>query len=236
MRNPNRPYQLSIFLAVATVGAFWIDLPIAEYSRRDWVIGDLRKLLDVSEVFAHGFGVGLILLTVLVLDPAHRRHVPRVAVCAFGAGLIAQAGKFILPRIRPQAFDFQGDVFSSFVYFRDSATDLTGRAIQSFPSGHTATAVGLAVGLSWLYPRGRWLFLIFAVLAAGQRVESSAHFVSDTLAAAAVGFVVAGLIVDPRVLGRRFNRFEGRRPVDDNLPVSESSLNRSDATRRSRAA
>ncbi len=41
---------------------------------------------------------------------------------------------------------------------------------QSFPSGHAATAFGLAFGLSALLPRLRWLFLILAAVVASSRV------------------------------------------------------------------
>ena len=40
------------------------------------------------------------------------------------------------------------------------------RSAQSFPSAHTATAVGLALGLGSLYPQGRRYFAALAALAA----------------------------------------------------------------------
>jgi membrane-associated phospholipid phosphatase len=65
--------------------------------------------------------------------------------------------------------------------------------VQSFPSAHSATAVGLAIGLSWLYPRGRWLFAAFAGLAILQRLDADAHYCSDVLAGGGVAFVVAAI-------------------------------------------
>jgi membrane-associated phospholipid phosphatase len=172
-------------------------------------------MLDISEAFAHGFGVFLILMTVAVLDPLNRPRLARVAACAFGAGLMAQLTKHLFPRMRPYAFDASGDVMSTFLPWgidtHEQAAELGRQAIQSFPSGHTATAVGLAFGLAWLYPRGRWLFASFAFLAAVQRVWSSAHYVSDTLAAAALASVVAGALLTERRWGRWFTRFEQSR-------------------------
>ena len=169
-------------------------------------------MLDVSEVFAHGLGVLLILVTAAVLDPQNRPRLPRVAACAYGAGLIVQVVKHLIPRIRPNAVDPPADVWSSFLSWSELAREeieaLGSSAVQSFPSGHTATAVGLAFGLAWLYPRGQWLFAFFALLAAAQRVQSSAHFASDTLAAAAIGCVAAGLVLRERGLGRWFSRLE----------------------------
>jgi membrane-associated phospholipid phosphatase len=68
--------------------------------------------------------------------------------------------------------------------------------LQSFPSGHTATAVGLALALSSLYPGGRRLFALLAVLAASQRVLFDAHFLSDTLVAAGIACFVAAFLRD----------------------------------------
>jgi undecaprenyl-diphosphatase len=79
--------------------------------------------------------------------------------------------------------------------------------MQAFPSAHTATAFGLAIGLTWLYPRGRWLFATFAVLVACQRIQSGAHFLSDTFFGAALGCVVAAVCIK---YVKWFDRFEGK--------------------------
>jgi len=87
-------------------------------------------------------------------------------------------------------------------------TDGLDRSLQSFPSAHTATAFGLAIGLVRIYPRARWLFFCLATLAAVQRLEAGAHFLSDVCAGAALGLFVAGLATDRRVLGGWFDRLE----------------------------
>lgn len=207
-----RSYLLAVLFAVAACAALMIDVPVARFQLETLPLGDFRKMLDISEAFAHGFGALMILTTAAVLDPLNRPRLVRVATCAFGAGAVAQLVKHLFPRIRPNVFDTSGDVLSTFLPWgaeaHEQAVELVGPAIQSFPSGHTATAVGLAFGLAWLYPRGRWLFAFFAVLAAAQRVGASAHFVSDTLASAAIACVVARLCLSQRGLGRWFTRFE----------------------------
>ena len=61
--------------------------------------------------------------------------------------------------------------------------------LHSFPSGHTATAVGLAISLD-ADPRGRWLFAVFAALASLQRMTAGAHYLSDSLFGAALACLV----------------------------------------------
>ena len=46
--------------------------------------------------------------------------------------------------------------------------------------------MALALALGWLYPKGKWLFLLLALLVACQRIECGAHYLSDVLCGAAV--------------------------------------------------
>ena len=62
--------------------------------------------------------------------------------------------------------------------------------MQSFPSAHTATAISFAIGMAWIFPRGRWLFFVCAALAAYQRVVFEAHWMSDVMVGAAMGTMV----------------------------------------------
>jgi membrane-associated phospholipid phosphatase len=209
-------YLLAVIFAVLSGAALAIDLPVIRLLDQHSVPGDLRKLVTLAEVFAHGIGAACILLTVYVLDWRHRRRVLRIAACAFGAGMLANLGKFTIARYRPRVWDDEGPWGSVWDTFCGWLPALTGSPsyegsssdIQSFPSGHTAVAVGLAIGLSRCYPQGRWLFASFAVLAAFQRIQSTAHFPSDTLAGAALACFCCGVCFDPRLLGKRFDRFE----------------------------
>ncbi|MBM3968035.1 MAG: phosphatase PAP2 family protein, partial [Planctomycetes bacterium] len=62
--------------------------------------------------------------------------------------------------------------------------------LRSFPSGHTATAVAMAIGLSYVYPRGRVVFFFMALLASFQRLMSGAHYLSDILASVAMSVLL----------------------------------------------
>ena len=177
-------------LAVASV--FTLDDPLARYDVRS-VPGDLRRIVQLSEVFAHGMGVGMILVTLWVLDRDRRLYLPRVALLAYLPGIIANISKLFVTRSRPAEFILRGGAVESFLGIPGNA-DLW--ELQSFPSGHTATAIGLALALSSLYPRGRTLFIVLALLAAAQRVLFDAHYLSDTLAGAGIACFVAAVLRD----------------------------------------
>ena len=153
----------------------------------------MRRLVQLCEVFAHGTGVGLILVTLWVLDRDRRIYLPRVALLAFLPGIVANACKLLIARHRPMDFDLTSGAVSSFMGIPGSADSWN---LQSFPSGHAATAVGLALALSSLYPRGRKLFAVLALLAASQRVLFDAHFLSDTLVGAGIACFVAAVFRD----------------------------------------
>jgi membrane-associated phospholipid phosphatase len=61
---------------------------------------------------------------------------------------------------------------------------------DSFPSGHSAMVFFFAYTLSQYYPRYRALFYLFALAVSVDRVEELAHFPSDILAGAIIGFLL----------------------------------------------
>lgn len=201
----------AIVLAPLAVAALAVDLPLAAACRGGDLPGDLVRIVHLSEIFAHGSGIALILITAWVLDPANRRRLPRVAACAYGSGLVANCGKLILARTRPNGFGEGSSVFDTFeawLPFVWGRMERWSDGVQGFPSAHAATAVGFGLALAAVYPRGRWLFLCFAVLASFQRVAAGAHFLSDSLAGAAVGCLGAALFLQGGWAGRWFDRWE----------------------------
>jgi membrane-associated phospholipid phosphatase len=210
-----RCWQFAAILLLASGLALCVDHPLSRWFLAGNTPDAVKKLCGLGEAFGHGLSVPFFLLAVWLLDSAHRRHLIRIGFMAFGAGIASNAFKLAVGRFRPHKFDFSHQVMDSFTAWLPLGS--TGSGLQSFPSSHTATAAGLAIGLAWLYPRGRWLFAFLVCLVAGQRMTSGYHFLSDTLFGAAVGFFCAGCCLHPRFLGTRFSRWErgaASRPTD----------------------
>lgn len=199
---------LSLALLIAAAAALAVDCPLAQWRRTCRFPGELQNLLQTCEPFGDGLGVLVIVLAIHQLDPVRRWALPRILVCSLGAGLAANAVKLLVVRARPRNFDFQGGVWATFQGWLP-VLNTDGR-FQSFPSGHVATAAGLAAALIWLYPSGRWLFPAIAVLVAGHRIEAQAHYLSDVLCGAAVGVIVATGCLRTGRLARWFDRLEDR--------------------------
>lgn len=211
---PRRLVIASVMLFMLAAAALGIDVFVCQYCSGARVPGDLRRILTWSEIFAHGAGLAIIALLLAVLDPVRRWHLPRILTMALGAGAAADGVKLLVGRFRPGALsvDSVRDSFAGLlpILFPIDGYERFDRRVQSFPSAHAAVATGLALALATVYPRGRYLFVVLAVLAAGQRIESGAHYLSDTLGGAAVGCLVAAAILRPSPLSRFFGRLEER--------------------------
>jgi len=181
------------------------------------IAGEIRRLVTLSEVIGHTVSVVVLLGLVAALDgtlawplwraPAFgrpsRQPTPQQATFArflgatFTGGILTDIIKLLVDRVRPRAADFvtHGSVWDSFK--EEVIATITGSRsnINSFPSGHSAIAAGFAAALAWKYPRGRIYFAVFAVMAASQRIVSSAHFPSDACFGAALGLIGASLFL-----------------------------------------
>ncbi|QDU30031.1 PAP2 superfamily protein [Anatilimnocola aggregata] len=205
----------SAVLVVLMFVAFFVDVPLANWIRHDQkpIKGDLLRLIMLGEVFGYGLSVVMIIITAGVLDVRGWRVAPRLLLGGLGSGIFSDCCKIFVARWRPNT-EFRPEGFrDSFVGWLPLIwrSDLPGewnRGLQSFPSGHSATAVGLALALSILYPRGTWWFLVLAALAMFQRVVSSAHYLSDTLAGAAVACLFTALLLHWHWLERWLRRIE----------------------------
>lgn len=180
---------LPFALIAATVISLAIDLPVAAVAKAGnhprWV----SELLENAEPFGHGIGATLIVIGIYALDGARRRDFPRLLAGSIGAGLVANVLKLFVVRTRPR--DITTLPESIWQTFGGLWSAGQGNGAQSFPSAHTATAVGLAVMLSHRHPQARWYFASMATLVAVQRVQCSAHFPSDVFAGALVGWCTA---------------------------------------------
>jgi membrane-associated phospholipid phosphatase len=177
-----------IFVAGGLV-ALGVDCRLAKWCLDYHWPAFARELFQIGECFGNGLGAALVILAVFQLSSDRRRLVPRVIAITFGSGVAAVLVKLLIVRVRPHHFDFAGGVWQTFGDWLPIGSG--GSGLQSFPSGHTAVAVGLAIALAWLYPRGFWWFFSLAFLAAAHRVTSGAHYLSDVLFAAAVASTVA---------------------------------------------
>lgn len=107
------------------------------------------------------------------------------------SGLAADLIKVTVCRARPKLLLQQG------LYGFDLFGWSLEHAWQSFPSGHSATALSAALSLSLMLPRFRPVFITAGVLVAVSRVVLCQHYLSDIVAGSALG-VVTVVLLQPR--------------------------------------
>jgi len=104
------------------------------------------------------------------------------------SGLTANLFKVIFSRARPKLL-LKEDIYG-FGFFEG----LFEHAWQSFPSGHSTTALSAALSLSLLMPRFRPLFIVAGIVIASSRVVLCQHYLSDIVAGSALGVVTVVLL------------------------------------------
>lgn len=181
-----------IACAIGVVCQTW-DLEISRFVQKIKIPGDFRKAISLSECFAHTSGGIVIFATLLWIDFKNRKKLWRAAIFTLVCGLASNAAKLMVPRYRPHSLDMSEiEIASS---WQTWGVPWTGswfeEQLRSFPSGHSATAVAFAIGLTQVYPRGKWIFASLAVLACFQRLESSAHFLSDIMGGIVISLVLS---------------------------------------------
>jgi len=186
--NKQRTFQVKMAIgaiAACAVGLgcqYW-DLEISQSVQKIKIPGDFRKAIGLTEAFGHSSGGIVIFSTLLWIDIKNRLQLWRAVLFTLICGLAANAAKLFVPRVRPHSLDqAEYEIASG---WQTWGVPWTGswfeEQFRSFPSGHSATAVALAIGLTHVYPRGKWIFATIAAFACFQRLESSAHFLSDIM-------------------------------------------------------
>ncbi|RJX36381.1 MAG: phosphatase PAP2 family protein [Desulfarculus sp.] len=144
-------------------------------------------------------GVQIALCVALALWGWARRRPPlrRLGLLGLGAvvisGLSVQVFKHLVGRPRPR---LNQPLWQGLMPTFDSDW-------HSFPSGHATTSFALAAVLSARYPEWSFLFYPLAVFVACGRMLGHSHYLSDTLAGAALGLAVGWLLA---AWGRRRGR------------------------------
>ena len=198
MTEGRRTGVIALAGVLATLLAFTVDHPIARA-----LAGLDPRALRIAR-FVTWFGQGGVVLYpagILVLAGlafcwavpglAGRlerpiRHVASIFIVVAAAGLADDALKIVFGRARPYLW-LAGDD-SGFGFFRYSAK------FASFPSGHTTTSMAAALVFGALLPRGKYWFLLAALLIGLSRIVLDVHYLSDVIAGALLGAGVALLV------------------------------------------
>jgi hypothetical protein len=186
-----RPIEAIEIAAVAGVAAFSIfllDKPVREFAQShqstsaSHVAAAFRQLGEI-EVFTPAIA-GVLLYGLVTDDRQTERTGKRLVVTEALNAALTLGGKVVFGRERPHV---NGDHlrFEPFT-FED----------RSFPSGHTSTAFALVTTLADDFDRSGLTIVLYAAATgtALSRIYDDKHWLSDTIAGAAVGIASAKLV------------------------------------------
>jgi membrane-associated phospholipid phosphatase len=211
---------------------YWIDLPVAEWFRKNEIgsikikeLGTVRDFLFLAEAFGMTLGAIIVTILILELDWKRRARLFRYFAAILSVGLVVNMIKFFVIRYRPRGIDFGcpesvkqlSTISIDWIPWTSAIKSVEG----SFPSGHTAMAFAAFVVLSYLYPSGKRIFLILAICVGVQRIMVSAHFPSDVIAGAMVGLFIGGVWTTFSPLARFCDQLERRRQPELRMPESK---------------
>lgn len=198
-----------IMIPVGAACILTIDHPVGAYFSGHKVDGIAADSLHAAEQFGTPYGQLLVLSGILAATRWQDRRPLRMFLGASAAGLAANLFKLFFSRTRPREFDF--DAQGILEGFGDLLPlGHGGSAIQSIPSAHTACAFGFAAMLTWAYPNGRSMFILFGFLVGLQRVCVAAHFPSDVFLGATLGWFIASTFTMTYRGWNWFTEFEKR--------------------------
>lgn len=181
-------FAISI-IAVAIFCIFsymYLDVKVAAYfyeTRPFSVFFEIVTNFGNSKWYLIGFALFFLLFRYIfrLQEVANRFLYLFIAVGA--SGLIVDILKFIFGRARPKLFFEQG-IYGVKLFG-------TEHLYFSMPSGHSATAFSLAVGVALFFPRFAIAAFGVAILIAFSRIAITAHYLSDVVAGAYIGAAFA---------------------------------------------
>jgi membrane-associated phospholipid phosphatase len=117
------------------------------------------------------------------------RRAAMLAAAPTAAGIVGELLKIVVRRQRPP------DVGSAYAFRAFADHPFSSRGL-GFPSSHAVVAFGAAAILSRMFPRARVVWYAAAVACAFSRLLAHAHYLSDVVAAAAIGIGAARVVWD----------------------------------------
>lgn len=190
-------------VALAILGLLELDIPLTKFVRSLYhPVGYLPNpwLASFSDIGDRlGRGESLVAISLLILFAGVWLKRANVKLAGWQTlvahGIVAALSNLIkhaVGRPRPK-------------FIHTGAVDLSpfgGSGWDSFPSGHATSAVAIAAVLAIRFPKWRWIFIGTAIAIAASRILRGAHFLTDTVGGAALGWLVGVVAGHPWRLWR----------------------------------
>ncbi|KTD65806.1 phosphatase PAP2 family protein [Legionella spiritensis] len=184
-----KPWVVVLYVLIVAGSYCYIDQPLTEFMgtldlRMNWsFLTWLTKLGTGFVYFILFFAMGILFRYILV-NPLWEARSWFLFLSVLIPSLVCGVLKVMLGRARPSMW-FEQSLYGFYGWHTDAP-------FMSFPSGHTTTIMGVALGLSIVLPRYCYAFLVTGFLVALSRVLLLHHYLSDVLAASYLALLEIG--------------------------------------------
>jgi membrane-associated phospholipid phosphatase len=197
---------------VVLIGPIWLlDKPVYDLDLHERKIFLLRDIRDATRQFGEPFGIAWIGVVMSFVDRSRRRPLIVAILATLIASGLGSGAKLIVGRERPKVCE--GHTIVRGVHWPGTMDP-----DSSFPSGHTVVAFAFAFGLSRLYRQHRTLWLVLATGCGASRALGGAHFLTDVIVGAWLGWETARLVWDSFIGQQLMSRLDRRIPDAAWLP------------------
>ena len=176
---------VALLLVIITICYLYIDLPLSEYF---YALKETQFVTFASILTIFGEGVYYIVPSLMLFIFFRKRNPYYAQISLFIltttsiSGILVNLIKPIFGRFRPEMF-FTENLYG-FNWFEIAFT------MNSFPSGHSATALGAWLAFALIFPKYRIPLLLIGIMIASTRIIVTAHYLSDVIAGSALGIAV----------------------------------------------
>ncbi|MCH9755820.1 MAG: phosphatase PAP2 family protein [Gammaproteobacteria bacterium] len=186
-----KPWVIASYALLMVLLFLYFDKPIAVFFH-DLKLGYLKYfLVAITSLGKSKPAIGLLfLLALLFRYIVHKKKWEMRAwflwLCTLIPSVIVLGLKMLFGRARPELWFSDGLYGFQWIKFE--------RLYWSFPSGHTATMMGLMFGLCVVWPRYRFVFLLFGFFVMLSRIVLFQHYVSDVMVSLYLTLIEVGIL------------------------------------------
>jgi membrane-associated phospholipid phosphatase len=161
--------------------------------------GDIERELAALGQWGQFSSILIVGVILLCVQPARWRRIFDLALASFAVWVVSVLFKLGLGRARPkhdEPYTFDGWLLGTGE--PDAIREITGAShydFASFPSSHTSAAVVLSVFIAMIWPRLGVLAFVMTLVVGLSRFAFAAHWASDILGGALIGFLVGYPII-----------------------------------------
>jgi membrane-associated phospholipid phosphatase len=186
-----KPQVILGYLVMVVLSYYFVDKNLAlllfsYHINEHYAFLNGLTLLGDSKVFLVGFLIVALATRYISHNRIWEERAWFLWLCVLVPNLICLILKMMLGRARPDLL-FQDNLYGFYGFHHDAL-------YWSMPSGHTTTVMGVAFGLSILFPRYSWAYFIGALTIVATRVLLLQHYLSDVLIATFLAFIEVGIL------------------------------------------